>query len=471
MAGRGGGARGLYPRRVGALPLAPTPRGAAHGLAGIRVWAPALEPVVSFGESLPLLKTPIPGPASRAAVDRLAAHECPAITARRARRAVALGAADDDPFVWARARGANVEDVDGNVFVDLTAGFGVAAVGHAHPAVVAAGQAQLARLPHAMGDAYPDTRRIDLLERLAALTGYDRAILGSSGSDAVEAALKTAVRATGRSGVLAFSGGYHGLSYGGLSVLGYKRGAFAGPFSGQLGAHVRHAPFGGALPDLTGIGAVLVEPIQGRGGVRVPPDGWLEGLVDAAHRSGAVVIFDEIYTGLRRTGPWLRAHAVGVRPDLVCVGKALGGGFPISACLGTAAVMDAWGASQGEAIHTQPVRGNPTGCAMALAARDVLGSGVPDPEETGAWLGAQLDARGLRHRGAGLLRGVRVPDPLRVSRDLLHRGYIVLPSGQPAVAEGEDPDGGGLVLCLTPPLCTTRAQLGGFLDALDGVLA
>ena len=121
-----------------------------------------------LGDSLPVLQTTVPGPASREAVDRLAAHECPAITARRARRAAALGAVDDDPFVWARAQGANVEDVDGNVFVDLTAGFGVAAVGHAHPAVVAAGQAQLARLPHAMGDAFPDAQRIALLGRLAA---------------------------------------------------------------------------------------------------------------------------------------------------------------------------------------------------------------------------------------------------------------------------------------------------------------
>ena len=418
-----------------------------------------------------MLQTTVPGPASREAVDRLAAHECPAITARRARRAAALGAVDDDPFVWARAQGANVEDVDGNVFVDLTAGFGVAAVGHAHPAVVAAGQAQLARLPHAMGDAFPDAQRIALLGRLAALTGYDRAILGSSGSDAVEAALKTAVQATGRSGILTFHGGYHGLSYGALSVLGYKRQGFAGPFRGQLGEHVRVAPFGGVLPDLGGLGAVIVEPIQGRGGIRVPPDGWLEELVTAAHDAGAVVIFDEIYTGLRRTGPWLRAHAVGVRPDLVCIGKALAGGFPISACLGTASVMDSWGASTGEAIHTQTFLGNPTGCAMALAALDVLESGLPDPEETGAWLAAELDARGLAHRGAGMLRGVVVPEPLRVSRALLQRGWIVLPSGQTEVAPGEDPDGSGLVLCLTPPLCITRPQLRGFLAALDEVLA
>jgi 4-aminobutyrate aminotransferase / (S)-3-amino-2-methylpropionate transaminase / 5-aminovalerate transaminase len=415
---------------------------------------------MDLGAALPSVRGPVPGPRSRDWVDRLARRECPAITARRARRADALGAADTDPIVWDRAVGANVQDVDGNVFVDLTAGFGVASVGHAHPAVVAAGQRQLGRLPHAMGDAFPDPQRIDLLERLAELTGLDRAILGSSGADAVEAALKTAQRATGRDAVLAFHGGYHGLSYGALSVLGYKREAFQGPFAGQMSGHVRFSDFGGPLPDLSDVGAVIVEPIQGRGGVRVPPSGWLEGLVDAAHSAGAVVIFDEIYTGFRRTGPWLRYQTEGVRPDLVCVGKGMAAGFPISACVGTAAVMDAWGASTGEALHTQTFLGNPTGCAMALACIEVL-AGVTDPAETGEWLAAELAARGFRSRGAGLLRGVVVPEPLRVCRALLDRGFIVLPSGM----------GDEMVLCLTPPLTITRAQLEAFMHALVAVVA
>ena len=244
---------------------------------------------------LPHLITELPGPASRAWVDRLARHECPAITARRARRAQSLGVADTDPIVWDRASGANVWDLDGNRLVDMSAGFGVAAVGHAHPRVVAAAQEQLSWLPHAMGDAFPDPQRIQLLERLAELTGLDHGILGSSGSDAVEAALKTARIASGKDGVLAFEGGYHGLSYGALGVLGYKREAFAGPFAGQLGQHLVQAEFGAPLPSLEGIGAVLVEPIQGRGGVRVPPPGWLASLrqacdqaADRAARAGHV---------------------------------------------------------------------------------------------------------------------------------------------------------------------------------------
>lgn len=420
-------------------------------------------------DALPHLVTAVPGPASRGWVDRLARHECPAITARRARRASALGTADDDPIVWDRAVGATVTDVDGNRFVDLTAGFGVASVGHRHPAITGAVSAQLGRLVHAMGDAFPDPQRIRLLERLAALSGLDRAILGSSGSDAVEAALKTARMATGRDPVVAFTGGYHGLSYGALAHLGYKRGSFQGPFSGQVGAHVRLAPFGGALPDLSDVGAVLVEPIQGRGGVRLPPTGWLAALVEAAHNAGAVVIFDEIYTGIGRTGAWFRFQSEGVAPDLVCVGKGLAGGFPVSACLGTAAVMDAWGASQGESLHTQTFLGHPVGCTAALACLEVVEATLPTVRTKAARIRGGLEALGLEVQGVGMLLGVVVPDPLGVSRRLLQQGYLVLPAGEPQGAPGEGVPG-RTVLALTPPLTLANAQIDGFVDTLGSCL-
>ncbi len=412
------------------------------------------------GTRLPHIHTAVPGPESCALVDRLAQRECPGVTARRARRAAVLGVAADDPIVWARARGANVEDVDGNVYVDLTAGFGVASIGHAHPAVVGAMRAQSHDLLHAMGDAFPDRKRIQLLEVLAEKTGLDRAILGSSGSDAVEAALKTGRLASGKSGVLAFDRSYHGLSYGALAATGYKRAAFAAPFMEQLGQHVRHAEFGGALSsiDWTDIGTVLVEPIQGRGGVRVPPAGWLAELVEVAHQNGAVVVFDEIYTGFGRTGAWLRAQTEAASPDLVCLGKGMAGGFPISACVGTAAVMDAWGASKGEALHTQTFLGNPVGSAMALACISVLETVIPTVAERGEQLSTRLRGRGFDVQGAGLLLGVglRGASTLAVSRELLQTGYIVLPAGEEAE-----------VLALTPPLTITDDQLAGFVDALE----
>lgn len=406
------------------------------------------------GTSLPRLLTPIPGPASRAWVDRLALRECPAITARRARRAAAIGAADTDPIVWDEAVGANVKDVDGNVFVDLTAGFGVASVGHRNPKVVAAGQAQLARLPHAMGDAFPDVRRIELMEKLCAVSGMDRVIFGSSGSDAVEAAIKTVLLATGRRRILSFSGGYHGLASAPLAATGYHVEQFQKPFAAMLGTHVDVAPFGGELPDLSAYAAVLVEPIQGRGGNRLPPAGWLERLHDAAHDAGALVIHDEIYSGFGRTGEWF---ATPLRPDVMCVGKAMAGGFPISACLGTAAVMDAWGASTGEAIHTQTFLGNPVGCAMALAAIDEVAELIPWAAALGGWFAREVarlpGVRGVT--GRGLMLGVLVDDALGRSRRMLERGYLVLPVGEQAEALG-----------ITPPLTITQAQLAGAIEAM-----
>ncbi len=400
------------------------------------------------GADLPRLRTAVPGPASRAWVDRLAAHECPAITARRARRAASLGVADADPIVWDEAVGSNVRDVDGNVFIDLEAGFGVASLGHRHPEVVAAGQAQLGRLPHAMGDAFPDPRRIALMEQLCARTGLDRVILGSSGSDAVEAAVKTARLATGRARILSFTGGYHGLASAPLALVGYHVDAFRAPFAPLLGTHGDLAPYGGPLPDLHPYAAVLVEPVQGRGGMRAPPDGWLEALHAAARAAGALVVHDEIYCGLGRAGAWTSTP----RPDVLCLGKALGGGFPISACVGTADAMDAWGASTGEAIHTQTFLGNPVGCAMALASLAAL-TALDAPRRArdlgDAWRAELARIPGVsRVSGRGLMLGVHVPDALRVTRALLERGFIALPCGERAEALG-----------LTPPLTITDAQL------------
>jgi 4-aminobutyrate aminotransferase-like enzyme len=395
------------------------------------------------GTALPSLRTEVPGPASRAWVDRLAARECPAVTARRARRAAALGTADTDPIVWAEAVGCNVRDVDGNVFVDLTAGFGVATVGHRHPRVVAAATAQAGALVHAMGDAFPDPRRIELMERLCALTGMDRCILGLSGSDAVEAAIKTAWVATGRERILAFEGGYHGLASAPLAALGYHRDDFRGPFAGMLGQHVDVVPFG-RLPPLDRYAAVIVEPVQGRGGMREVD---LAPIHAAARDAGALVIHDEIFSGIGRTGRWLAAD---LKPDVLCVGKALGGGFPLSACLGTAAAMDAWGASRGEAIHTQTFLGHPVGCAAALAVLEV----VEPLMARVAPLRARLSA-GLPTTGRGLMLGIAVPRALAVSRALLARGFIVLPTGEKGEALG-----------VTPPLTMTDEQADAFVEAL-----
>lgn len=421
-----------------------------------------------MGRALPKIVAPPPGPRARAWVSRLARAECPAFTARRARRAEASGA-PHDPIVWAEARGANVVDVDGNVYVDLTSGFGVAAVGHAHPDVVAAVRAQSERLLHALGDLHPSDTKIALLERLADLAPFDdaRVVLSLNGADAVETALKTAMIATGRPGVLAFEGGYHGLAHGPLAACGYSA-AFRAPFQAQLNPHVVFAPFptsdedpnaclerAGELLDER-VGAVLVEPIQGRGGVRVPPEGFLEGLRDLAHARGAVLIADEILTGLGRCGVRWRS---GDLADVLCVGKALGGGLPVSACVGRPEVMSAWGTCDGEALHTGTFFGHPVGSAAALAALDLVERHdlASRAREVGGAFAARLRGAGFEIVGEGLMLGVRRPEPvLGLVHDLLVRGFLTLPCG-----------GDARTLQLLPPLTIDPALLDAFVAALE----
>lgn len=413
------------------------------------------------GDARPVLQTAIPGPASAAWTERLEQTECPGSTARRANRLPGTGAPS---IVWREALGSNVLDADGNVFVDLCAGFGVASVGHRNPAVARAGQAQLDVLPHAMGDAFPDVQRILLMEALTRVTGFARVALGSSGSDAIEVAFKTALLATGRTRVVAFRGGYHGLTSAPLAAIGYQTEARKGPFAGMLGSHVTIAPFGGELPDMSDVAAVVVEPVQGRGGMRAGPPGWLAQVHRAARAAGALVIHDEVFCGLGRTGTLLAAEAEhddagrALRPDLLCLGKALGGGFPISACLGTEQVMDAW-AGYGAALHTQTFVGNPVGCAMASATLDlVTRDRLPQrAARLGARWAAQLAAvPGVKRvSGRGLMLGVHVDDAAAVTYRMLQRGWIVLPCGEHGEALG-----------LTPPLTISEQLLDAAVDAL-----
>lgn len=416
-----------------------------------------------IGTALPRLTTPVPGPASRAQLERLEAAECPASTARRDARAARGGVPG---IVWASARGANVVDVDGNVYVDLCGGYGVAAVGYRHPAVVDAGTAQLQRLPNAMGEAFADATRIDLMEALTRRCGLPRVMFGSSGSDALEIAVKSARLATGRTEVVTFDGAYHGLSAGTLPLLGYEVELRQAPFRDLLGPSARRAAYGGPLPDLREVAAVVVEPVQGRGGMRAPPPGWLAALHAEARAAGALVVHDEVYSGLGRTGMFLAAeaerdpHGRPLRPDLLCLGKSLGGGFPIAACLGTEAAMAGWSAHPG-ALPTQTFQGSPLGCAMALATLDVLE--MEQLPARAALVGADWAAElarvpGVRGvTGRGLMLGVAVDDAPGVTARMLRRGWIVLPCGE-----------GGRAIGLTPPLTITTQQLRGAVAALAG---
>lgn len=427
-----------------------------------------------LGDRLPEVRT-LAGEATTRLVETLARTESPALTARRARRAERSGA-PHDPIVWREARGANVLDADGNVFVDLTAGFGVAAAGHAHPRIVQALTSQSSLLIHALGDVHPSDVKVALLERLAAEAPFEgaRVVLGLNGSDAICAALKTAMLATRRAGVLAFEGGYHGLMYAPLALCGYSEG-FRAPFAAQLGPHVRFAPYPSDEPALERalaaidptIGAVVIEPVLGRGGVVFAIG--LDRIAARCREVGALLVVDEIFTGLGRAGTFW-AHR-GVTPDLVCAGKALGGGVPLSACLGREEVMAAWGDPSGEAIHTATFAGHPLACATGLAQLDVIERErlVDRSRDEGArWLSdLQEKLRGSEHvrevRGRGLMIGVELDGgarTLRVVRALLERGWITLPAG--AKAE---------VLSLTPPLSIARELLDAFTEVLAEAIA
>lgn len=416
---------------------------------------------------LPRLVTPVPGPRSLELARTLRTCESPNVTYL----------APDFPVFWDHAEGCLVSDVDGNQFLDVTSAFGVAAVGHGHPDVVRAVQTQATRLLHGMGDVHPSDVKVALCRRLADLVPLPDAqvILGQNGADAVEAALKTALLAAGRAGVVAFEGGYHGLSYGALEAT--ARPDFRRPFLPQLGGFATHLSFGCDLGSIEQrlregtFGAVLAEPIQGRGGIVVPPPGWLPGLRALCTRYNALLILDEIFTGWGRTGDWFACQHENVTPDILCVGKAMGGGLPLSACVAPASVMACWPVSQGEALHTSTFLGNPLACAASLAALAVLErEQLPRrAAETGAVFADQLRALQAKYpqhicevRGRGLMLGLELAAPalaLSLVPAALHRGLIVLPAGD------------GRVLEFVPPLTITDAQIAWCVDTLDSLLS
>jgi 4-aminobutyrate aminotransferase-like enzyme len=378
------------------------------------------------------------------------------------------------PIVWKRARGVHVWDEDGRKYLDLTAAFGVASTGHANPRVVRAAKAQMDELLHAMGDVHPHARKAELARELSLVTferwrtGEGKTIFGNSGFEAVEAALKTALLATGKSRVIAFEGAYHGLGYGALATT--HREHFRNPFRRQLNEFATFLPFPATERQLRAAvrdcGAILVEPIQARGGIRIPPPDFLLLLRKVADDHGLLLIVDEIYTGLGRTGRWFACEHSGVVPDLICLGKALTGGFPLSACIGHTRLMDkAWPEATGEAIHTSTFLGHPVGCAMALAQIKEIEPLVARAAELGAYLLALLKELGLgQPRGLGLMAGLELDFPiercLAVIKGLLRRGFIFLPEGERAN-----------VIAFTPPLTITKAQLDRAVRALKEELS
>jgi 4-aminobutyrate aminotransferase len=381
------------------------------------------------------------------------------------------------PLVVRRAKGSMIEDLDGNRFLDYTAGIAVTAAGHCHPRVVAAIRKQAGRLIHMSGTDFYYTPQVLLAETLAEIApgpGKKRVFFTNSGAEAIEAALKLARKHTGRHRALAFLHAFHGRTYGAMSLSGSKptqRRGFA-----PLVPEIHHARFGDiesvhALlrtvcpPDE--LAAIFVEPIQGEGGYIVPPDDFLPGLRKICDEHGILLVLDEVQSGIGRTGRMFASEHWDVHGDIVCLAKGIANGLPLGAIVARDEVMD-WPSGS----HASTFGGNPVACAAANETlRLVLTRYRANAERRGRELRQALAALAPRHpnikevRGLGLMIGVEIqadaaPDPElrdRIVELAFRRGLLLLPCGPSTIR-------------FCPPLCLTRRQVEIGLELFEAAL-
>jgi 4-aminobutyrate aminotransferase len=387
------------------------------------------------------------------------------------------------PIVPVRGAGMAIEDIDGNLFLDFAAGIAVNSTGHAHPRVVGAIKEQASELIHYSASdfylpVYAEAARE--LARIAPISGKLRTYLGNSGTEMVEAAIKLARHATGRQYIVGFLGGFHGRTYGSVSLTASKA-KYHARF-GPLLPGVYHAPFGKVadlawfdevlfnhLVPANEVAAVIVEPIQGEGGYLVPEDGFLEGLRELCTKHGILLVADELQSGAGRTGTMWAVEHWGVEPDILLVAKGIASGMPLGALVARAEIMESWGVG----AHGSTYGGNPVACAAALATIELLEGGlVHNAAERGAELLAGLGQIWQRHsgsvldvRGKGLMVGVEFADPKlaeEVQWACFMRGLLVLECGKQTVR-------------LCPPLIANsediRTAVRIFGEAVDAVAA
>ncbi|HEY8802355.1 MAG TPA: acetyl ornithine aminotransferase family protein [Candidatus Dormibacteraeota bacterium] len=397
------------------------------------------------GAVKPLIQTPLPGPKAAELIARDARAMSPSFT-----RAY--------PFVMERGEGCWVTDVDGNRFLDFTAGIAVVTTGHSHPKVVAAIEEQARRFLHMSGTDFYYSSEIELAERLEAriLPGTPaKVFFTNSGAEAIEGAMKLARFTTGRPSYIAFIGAFHGRTFGALSLTASKasqRRRFA-----PLLSSVFHAPFPTASRGVTtdetiarieelfstvappeSVAAVFVEPIQGEGGYLVPPDDFLPRLRELTLKHGILLVADEVQSGMGRTGSFLAIEHWGVEPDIVCLAKGIASGLPLGAFIARAEQM-AWPPGS----HGSTFGGNPVACAAGLATLDLLEEGLI---ENAARVGAVLQD-GLREiaathkevtdvRGLGLMLAIELKTPelaAQLVQSAFERGLLLLTAGSRAV--------------------------------------
>ena len=390
---------------------------------------------------VPHLVTEIPGPKARAHVafdERFTSPSLP--------RAY--------PIVPVRGDGVTVEDIDGNVFLDLVSGIAVTSTGHSHPDVVRAVQAQAADLLHFSGGDFflpIYARACAELARIAPMEAPVKVFLGNSGAEAVEAGIKLARHATGRSGLVAFLGGFHGRTMGALSLTASKAKYHAG--FGPLLPGVFHAPYG-HVADLAWfdevlfkrlipadeVAAIIVEPIQGEGGYIVPEPGFLAGLRAICDRHGILLIADEIQSGAGRTGRMWALDHEGVSPDILLTAKGIASGLPLSAMMARASLMDTWSSGH----HGSTYGGNPLACAAAIETIRLLEGGlIANAADRGRQFLLGLAPLTARHpgivrdvRGRGLMVGIEFDSRERadaVQHACFVSGLLVLEAGESVV--------------------------------------
>ena len=411
-------------------------------------------PAESRDRPVPDLITEIPGPKARAHVTFDETWTSPSLP-----RAY--------PIVPVRGRGMAIEDIDGNLFLDFAAGIAVNSTGHGHPQVVGAIKEQASELIHYSASdfylpIYAETAKE--IARIAPMSGRLRTYLGNSGTEMVETAMKLARHATGRPYIVAFLGGFHGRTYGAVSLTDSKA-KYHARFDPLLPG-IYHAPFGHVadlkwfddvlferLIPANEVAAIVVEPIQGEGGYIVPEDGFLEGLRAICDKHGILLVADEIQSGAGRTGKMWAVEHWNVEPDILLVAKGIASGMPLGALVARAEIMESWGIG----AHGSTYGGNPVACAAALATIELLEGGLVDNArargEQAMELLGELATRFLSVitdvRGKGLMIGIEFDSPERaeaVQWASFERGLLVLECGKQSVR-------------MCPPLIVTADEM------------
>jgi len=370
------------------------------------------------------------------------------------------------PIAIVKGKGATVWDANGKEYIDCMSSYGVSLVGHCHPKVVAAIKEQSERLISCHSSYYND-KRAELLEKIVKISPKElgKVFFCNSGAESVECALKAAVKFTGKTEIVSMTRGFHGKTLGALSATHNPK--YRGAFQQLIDQNFKFVPFGKvekvqeAVTEKTA--AVIVEPVQGEGGVHVAPDGYLKELREICDKKGVVLIFDEVQTGFGRTGQMWAFQHWGVTPDVMCVAKAMGGGVPIGATIAKEEIMDSLEVGE----HSSTFGGNPLACAAACATIDVIvDEKLPDrARELGGKFIKILqemvdDYSVLREvRGLGLMIGLESRTFIgEVLTKALERGLLLLYAGKN-------------VIRFLPPLVVEMSQLEKAAEIIKPILA